>query len=291
MAIYNKATRTAKGRAYDASVNNGEFSAQYAFMYLSDYDYTAMDVDVLTELEGVVIQAGVSEVKKNSDVSVSIYAPYTNAGRVTPFELRTIGLMAMHPADGLVLHSIVTASVPDTVPEDDGANLVDETFQFTLEEVNADNTLLQGNSNGLVTVDIFNKYKNETTIILGGKVDVQLTPTATYPLSYNSALVSPGYRYDYSKTTLNQVGITFALRQISGVTIRQGDIIATLPEGFRPSKQIVVPIVIRKNNQHYGVPMDIATNGTIFVQPPILGENVFEPNDGGEFFMNTLFNV
>jgi hypothetical protein len=158
LAIYNTAVRTTLGEDYDAAVNANLFAANYTKIAVSSRVYAENELKNLTELEEIRITAPKSGVWKNSSASVTISASYTNIGVTTPFPINTIALYALHPEFGEILHSVQTAEIPDVLPADDGTNLVAETFNFQIWEVNADSTDLFGDPAGLVTLDMLDEY-------------------------------------------------------------------------------------------------------------------------------------
>jgi hypothetical protein len=152
-AVYNRAVRTAAGMDYDAAVNANLFQAQYIKIALSSQKYDDK-LENLTEIQDIKIIAPVSQVTKNDAASITVTASYTNLGLMEDFLLNTIGLYAYKPDIGEILHSVQTANIADTIPADDGTNLVTETFDFVITEVDANCTVLQGNPAGLVTIDM-----------------------------------------------------------------------------------------------------------------------------------------
>ena len=103
--------------------------------------------------------------------------------------------------------------------------------------------------------------------------------TSTPPQEFNLPLASgwsalPGGLATYFKTQESVVCLT--LNVGSSTPVSQGNLIATLPEGYRPSAQIKVPIVYLVSGQSvYSIGhLDVGSDGTIVIYNSQSGNEV-----------------
>ncbi|MBM6887871.1 pyocin knob domain-containing protein [Pseudoflavonifractor phocaeensis] len=111
-------------------------------------------------------------------------------------------------------------------------------------------------------------------------------PTATPPQEFNLPLASgwsalPGGLATYFKTQESVVCLT--LNVGSSTPVSQGNLIATLPEGYRPSAQIKVPIVYLVSGQSvYSIGhLDVGSDGTIVIYNSQSGNEVISEISSG----------
>ena len=102
---------------------------------------------------------------------------------------------------------------------------------------------------------------------------------ATPPREFNLPLASgwsakPGGLATYFRTQENLVCLNMNI--VSSSPISRGDLVATLPEGYRPSKQIKVPVVYTVAGQDVSDigHLDIGSDGTIVIYNSKSGNEV-----------------
>lgn len=204
MSEFSKVVITKKGQALMAKLMSGSGKVEFTEIRVSETAYTEAQLETLTTLTAVKQTTAVSKVTRTNEVAVQVEGAVGNELLSVGYYMRTIGLFAKDPQDGIILFAVTTAQQAGFMPPFNGKTTSGAHFKIVTTIGNSSNVTIQVDPAAVATIgDVrdleaqiidlksFVGYKDED--ILGLEVDFKASKFTRLAGAVNR---TPGASFD-----------------------------------------------------------------------------------------------
>lgn len=152
MSEFSKVVITSKGQALMAKLMSGSGKVEFTDIKVSETAYTEAQLESLTALSGIKQTAIVSKVTRTNNVAVQVEGAVGNESLVTGYYMRTIGLFAKDPTDGIILFAVTSATLAGYMPPFNGKTTSGAHFKIVTTIGNSSNVTIQVDPAAVATI-------------------------------------------------------------------------------------------------------------------------------------------
>lgn len=165
MSEFKKVIITKKGQSLMAKLMTGSSKVEFTDIRVSDTVYADNALENLTALTGVKQTAEVSRITRTNNVAVQVEGAVSNSVLATGYYMRTLGLFAKDPDEGVILFAVTSASVAGYMPPFNGKTTSGAYFKIVTTIGNAENVTLQVNPGAVATVGDITRLEGDISNI------------------------------------------------------------------------------------------------------------------------------
>ena len=152
MSEFSKVVITKKGQALMAKLMSGSGKVEFTEIRVSETAYSESQLENLTALTNIKQTTPVSKVTRTNDVAVQVEGAVSNESLTVGYYMRTIGLFAKDPQDGIILYAVTTAQQAGYMPPFNGKTTSGAHFKIVTTIGNASNVTIQVDPAAVATI-------------------------------------------------------------------------------------------------------------------------------------------
>lgn len=152
MSEFSKVVITKKGQALMAKLMSGSGKVEFTEIRVSETAYTEAQLENLTALTNIKQTTAVSKVTRTNEVAVQVEGAVGNESLTVGYYMRTIGLFAKDPQDGIILFAVTTAQQAGFMPPFNGKTTSGAHFKIVTTIGNSSNVTIQVDPAAVATI-------------------------------------------------------------------------------------------------------------------------------------------
>ncbi|WP_373757802.1 phage tail protein [Jeotgalibaca porci] len=152
MSEFSKVVITKKGQALMAKLMSGSGKVEFTEIRVSETAYSESQLENLTALTNVKQTTAVSKVTRTNEVAVQVEGAVGNELLSVGYYMRTIGLFAKDPQDGIILFAVTTAQQAGFMPPFNGKTTSGAHFKIVTTIGNSSNVTIQVDPAAVATI-------------------------------------------------------------------------------------------------------------------------------------------
>ena len=152
MSEFSKVVITKKGQALMAKLMSGSGKVEFTEIRVSETAYSESQLENLTALSNIKQTTPVSKVTRTNDVAVQVEGAVSNESLTVGYYMRTIGLFAKDPQDGIILFAVTTAQQAGFMPPFNGKTTSGAHFKIVTTIGNSSNVTIQVDPAAVATI-------------------------------------------------------------------------------------------------------------------------------------------
>ena len=152
MSEFSKVVITKKGQALMAKLMSGSGKVEFTEIRVSETAYSEAQLENLTALTNIKQTTAVSKVTRTNEVAVQVEGAVGNESLTVGYYMRTIGLFAKDPQDGIILFAVTTAQQAGFMPPFNGKTTSGAHFKIVTTIGNASNVTIQVDPAAVATI-------------------------------------------------------------------------------------------------------------------------------------------
>ena len=152
MSEFSKVVITKKGQALMAKLMSGSSKVEFTEIRVSETAYTEAQLENLTALTNIKQTTAVSKVTRTNEVAVQVEGAVGNESLTVGYYMRTIGLFAKDPQDGIILFAVTTAQQAGFMPPFNGKTSSGAHFKIVTTIGNSSNVTIQVDPAAVATI-------------------------------------------------------------------------------------------------------------------------------------------
>ena len=152
MSEFSKVVITKKGQALMAKLMSGSGKVEFTEIRVSETAYSESQLENLTALTNVKQTTAVSKVPRTNEVAVQVEGAVGNELLSVGYYMRTIGLFAKDPQDGIILFAVTTAQQAGFMPPFNGKTTSGAHFKIVTTIGNSSNVTIQVDPAAVATI-------------------------------------------------------------------------------------------------------------------------------------------
>lgn len=152
MSEFSKVVITKKGQALMAKLMSGSGKVEFTEIRVSEIAYSESQLENLTALSNIKQTTAVSKVTRTNGVAVQVEGAVSNESLTVGYYMRTIGLFAKDPQDGIILFAVTTAQQAGFMPPFNGKTTSGAHFKIVTTIGNSSNVTIQVDPAAVATI-------------------------------------------------------------------------------------------------------------------------------------------
>lgn len=152
MSEFSKVVITKKGQALMAKLMSGSGKVEFTEIRVSETAYSESQLENLTALSNIKQTTAVSKVTRTNGVAVQVEGAVSNESLTVGYYMRTIGLFAKDPQDGIILFAVTTAQQAGFMPPFNGKTTSGAHFKIVTTIGNSSNVTIQVDPAAVATI-------------------------------------------------------------------------------------------------------------------------------------------
>ena len=152
MSEFSKVVITKKGQALIAKLMSGSGKVEFTEIRVSETAYSESQLENLTALSNIKQTTAVSKVTRTNGVAVQVEGAVSNESLTVGYYMRTIGLFAKDPQDGIILFAVTTAQQAGFMPPFNGKTTSGAHFKIVTTIGNSSNVTIQVDPAAVATI-------------------------------------------------------------------------------------------------------------------------------------------
>ena len=152
MSEFSKVVITKKGQSLMAKLMSGSGKVEFTEIRVSETAYSESQLENLTALSNIKQTTPVSKVTRTNDVAVQVEGAVSNESLTVGYYMRTIGLFAKDPQDGIILFAVTTAQQAGFMPPFNGKTTSGAHFKIVTTIGNSSNVTIQVDPAAVATI-------------------------------------------------------------------------------------------------------------------------------------------